>query len=378
MTTGTIDLLGILSASQALSSETTVEGLHARVVDVLGAMTGATAVQLLLWSEDQQDWVQPATPVNERTVPLSVLRYVQRTREPLVVDDATRDERFARDPYFAERESCSLLAVPILSRGTLHAVLLLENRLIRGAFTTERLDAVKLIAGQLAVSLDNAESREQLVASRARIVAAADEARRRVQRDLHDGAQQRVVALAMRLKMLAASDAAHASGIDADLQALILDADDALSELRDVAHGLHPPVLSKGGLRPAITALAQRSPIPVSLDVQVSGRLAEPVEIAAYYVLAEMLTNAAKHARATRVDLDVHVLDGALRVRVRDDGIGGATPGAGSGLIGVTDRVEALGGTITINSPVGGGTTLVAELPLGDATVAATAPSAQL
>jgi predicted ATPase/signal transduction histidine kinase len=168
VTTGTIDLLGILSASQALSSETVIDRLHARVAEVLGAMTGATGVQLLVWSEDRQAWLLATSdregglvPVSGSeppgTVPTSVLRYVQRTSEPLVVGDATRDDRFARDPYFTHVECCSLLALPILSRGTLQAVLVLENRLIRGAFSTGRLDAVKLIAGQLAVSLDNAQ-----------------------------------------------------------------------------------------------------------------------------------------------------------------------------------------------------------------------------
>ncbi|WP_345468960.1 AAA family ATPase, partial [Actinoallomurus oryzae] len=165
VTTGTLDLLGILSASQALSSETSVERLHARVVRVLSAMTGATGVHLPLWSEDRKGWILPTADGgtalisgtgHERAVPMSVLRYARRTGEPLIVDDATRDDRFARDPYFSDVTFCSLLAVPILSRGTLHAVLLLENRLIRSAFTVERLDAVRLIAGQLAVSLDNA------------------------------------------------------------------------------------------------------------------------------------------------------------------------------------------------------------------------------
>ena len=163
---GTVDLLGILSASQALSSETSIDRLHARVVQVLSAMTGATAVHLLLWDADRQNWLLPAPgggaiPASgtgqEGTAPMSVLRYVQRTREPLDVGDATGDDRFSRDPYFTGVTCCSLLAVPILSRGALRAVLLLENRLIRGAFTTGRLDAVNLIAGQLAVSLDNAQ-----------------------------------------------------------------------------------------------------------------------------------------------------------------------------------------------------------------------------
>ena len=166
VTAGTIDLLGIVSASQALSSETSIDRLHTRVVEVLSAMTGATGVHLLLWGEDRQDWLLPApgggtVPAGgtgqEGAAPMSVLRYVQRTREPLDVGDATDDDRFSRDPYFADITCCSLLAVPILSRGALRAVLLLENRLIRGAFTAARLNAVNLIAGQLAVSLDNAQ-----------------------------------------------------------------------------------------------------------------------------------------------------------------------------------------------------------------------------
>ena len=166
VTTGTLDLLGILSASRALSSETDLEKLHARVIQVLGALTGATDVHLLLWSDDQRDWMLPAaagaaTPVTrtgrEHTTPMSVLRYVQRTGEPLVVADATDDDRFARDPHFTDLSCCSLVAEPILRRGRLHAVLLLENHFIRGAFTAERSDTVKLIADQLAVSLDNAQ-----------------------------------------------------------------------------------------------------------------------------------------------------------------------------------------------------------------------------
>jgi GAF domain-containing protein len=166
VTAGTVDLLGIVSASQALSSETSIDRLHARVVQVLSAMTGATGVRLLLWDSGRQSWLLPApgggtVPASdtgqEGAAPMSVLRYAQRTGEPLVADDAAGDDRFARDPYFAGVDCCSLLAVPILSRGALRAVLLLENRLLRGAFTTGRLDAVNLIAGQLAVSLDNAQ-----------------------------------------------------------------------------------------------------------------------------------------------------------------------------------------------------------------------------
>jgi GAF domain-containing protein len=153
---GASDLLGILSASQALSSATSVEQLHTRVAEVLGRMTSATEVNLLLWNENRQDWLLAPASDGEHAVPMSVLRYVRRTREPLTVGDATTDDRFARDAYFKNANCCSLLAMPILGQGALQAVLLLENRLIRGAFTVARLDAVELIAGQLAVSLRNA------------------------------------------------------------------------------------------------------------------------------------------------------------------------------------------------------------------------------
>jgi signal transduction histidine kinase len=364
VTTGTIDLLGILSASQALSSETSIERLHARVAEVLSAMTGATGVHLLLWSEDRQEWLLPAAgdgTRHERAVPLSVLRYAQRTAEPLVVADATRDDRFVRDPYFAGTDGCSVLAVPIISRGKPRAVLLLENRLIRGAFTTERLDAVKLIAGQLAVSLDNAQLYAELTASRARVIAAADQARRRIERDLHDGAQQQLVSLALRLRVV---QTAVPTELAAQLDGLAAGLTSALDELREIARGLHPSALADGGLNPALKILARRSAVPVRLDIRVKERLPEPIELAAYYTVTEALTNAAKHAQATVIDVTVDTGDGMLRIRIRDDGCGGADLAAGSGLVGLADRVEAIGGRLSVHSPPGAGTSLEATLPL--------------
>jgi signal transduction histidine kinase len=374
ITTGTIDLLGILSASQALSSETSIDRLHARVVEVLSAMTGATGVHLLLWSDDRQEWLVPTpgsggtAPVSgaghERELPMSVLRYAQRMREPLVVADATHDDRFARDPYFADITCCSLAAVPVLSRGTLRAVLRLENRLIRGAFTTERLDAVKLIAGQLAVSLDNAQLYAELTASRARIVATADQTRRRIERDLHDGAQQRLVLLALQLRAAQAAVPPELRELGADLAHIDAGLTDALHELREMARGIHPAILAEGGLRPALKILAGRSPIPVDLQVHADERLPEPVEVSAYYVVSEALTNTAKHARASAVRVEVEVAADVLRVAVRDDGTGGADLARGSGLVGLKDRVEALGGRIFLDSPRGAGTSLRVEFPL--------------
>jgi signal transduction histidine kinase len=709
VTTGTIDLLGIVSASQALSSETSIDRLHARVVEVLSAMTGATGVHLLPWSEDRRGWLLPApdadggtVPVSgsgrERIVPMSVLRYARRTREPLVVADAARDDRFARDPYFAGADCCSLLAVPILSRGTLRAVLLLENRLLGGAFTAGRLDAVTLIAGQLAVSLDNAqlyaefrriageqaalrrvatlvargappeqvfaavaeevgrllaadfailcrydpqslevvgtwsrmgsppptpvggrlplggrnvttlvhqtgrstridydgvsgvigqvaardwglrssvgvpvsvegrlwgvmvvafthvellpadtearlagftelvatavanaqargelrgsaeeqaalrrvatlvarealpeevfaavtgeagrllsadvailnryapdgtetvvsvwagngippvvagdrvpvggrnvtslvsqtgqparidsydgvsgpigdlarevgvrasvgvpvsvagqlwgvmiaasrseplpaetearlagftelaatavanaEARAEVTASRARIVAAADRARRRIEQDLHDGAQQRLLSLAVQLRV---AQAAMPPEVGAQLDHAVAETTGALDELREISHGIHPAILAERGLALALETLADRSPIPVDLQVNVNKRPPEPVEVSAYYVTAEALTNAAKHARASTVSVQIEVAGDALLLEVRDDGAGGAGFTRGTGLAGLKDRVEALGGKIFLDSPHGAGTSLRVELPL--------------
>ena len=341
-------------------------------------MTGATGVHLLLWDNDRQDWLLPTPtgtmPVGQRaTRPryrCRSLRYVQRTGEPLVVADATDDDRFARDPYLADAGCCSLLAVPILSRGTLRAVLLLENRLLRGAFTAERLDAVTLIAGQLAVSLDNAQLYAELTASRARIVAAGDTARRRIERDLHDGAQQRLVSLALRLRTSART--AMRTGADAQAAQLHEVADELgsmLDDLREIARGIHPAALADGGLRPALKTLARRSAVPVRLDVHVGRRLPEPVEIAAYYAVAEALTNTAKHAQASVVNVEVEASDGDLRIQVHDNGRGGADLGGGTGLIGIKDRIEALNGRIALHSPPDAGTTLQITLPLGQPSI---------
>ena len=374
VSTGTIDLLGILSTSQALSSETSIAGLHARVAQVLGAMTGATDVALLVWNDEHRDWLLPARgrvggASTSDTAPMSVLRYLERTREPLVVPDATRDDRFARDPYFADADCCSLLAVPILSRGILRALLLLENRLMRGAFTTERLSAVNLIAGQLAVSLDNAQLYSELTASRARIVAASDQTRRRIERDLHDGAQQRLVSLILELGMAQAEAQTEEHELGMQLGHFTEQARDALKELRDLSRGIHPAILTEGGLGQALRALTRRSPIPVELDQRVEDRLPDQVEISAYYIVAEALTNAAKHSGASVITVTVEVeqADGALRLEVADDGVGGAEFSGGTGLVGLKDRVNALGGRIDLHSPRGGGTTLRVKLPLNRA-----------
>ena len=328
--------------------------------------------------DDRPDWLLPV-PGGRRTlrrtgresaVPMSVLRYAQRVREPLVVADAIRDDRFSRDPYFADLDRCSLLAVPILSRGTLRAVLLLENRLIRGAFTTDRLDAVTLIAGQLAVSLDNAQLYAELTASRARVVATADQTRRRIERDLHDGAQQRLVSLALDLR---AARAMVPPGLD------------QLTAQLDRATPRRPERWTSCARSPAActrpswpkAASAPRSPCSPAAHRSRSSstcacahRLPEQVEVSAYYIVAEALTNAVKHAHASAVSVVVDLDSGAtvLHLTVRDNGTGGANLTRGTGLIGLKDRAEALGGRLSLDSPRGSGTVLHAELPLDLAT----------
>jgi len=216
----------------------------------------------------------------------------------------------------------------------------------------------------VAYAVQSAQTRMELAASRARLVQASDEARRQIERDLHDGAQQRLVTLTMKLRALEAVPAPPTDGVRSDLEEIAAGLDDVLDDLRETARGLHPVMLSRGGLGPALKALGRRSPVPVELDVRTQERLPEPVEVAAYFVVAEALTNAAKHAHASLVRIEADVLDGDLRVSVQDDGVGGADPALGSGLVGLTDRVEALGGKLTLRSPPVGGTTVRIDLPL--------------
>jgi signal transduction histidine kinase len=207
-------------------------------------------------------------------------------------------------------------------------------------------------------------SRAELAASRARIVAAADQERRRIERDLHDGIQQRLVALVLDLRAVQSGLPPVSGDVLVQLGGVVDDLGAALDELRELSRGIHPAILSEGGLAPALKALTRRSSVPAELHADVPTRLPAAAEVAAYYVVSEALANAAKHAEASIVHIDAHLSDGWLRLSVRDDGVGGAARGSGSGLVGLTDRVEALGGILSITSPPGQGTTLIADLPL--------------
>jgi signal transduction histidine kinase len=219
-------------------------------------------------------------------------------------------------------------------------------------------------ADLVATAIANAETRAQLTASRARIVSAGDEARRRFERDLHDGAQQRLVSLGLKLRDAQAAVPVDLESVRRQMSEIIDGLVDASKDLQDLSRGIHPAVLSRGGLAPALKTLARRSTVPVALDLGVEGRLPDCVEVAAYYVVAESLTNAAKHARASEVTVEVQTDGDDLRLSICDDGAGGADTRTGSGLIGLQDRVEALGGRLLVSSPVGSGTSLVATIPI--------------
>ncbi|HEX7188884.1 MAG TPA: histidine kinase [Actinomycetes bacterium] len=208
------------------------------------------------------------------------------------------------------------------------------------------------------------EAREELMRSRQRLVAAGDEARRRIERDLHDGVQQRLIVQLLRLRAVhqrLEKDPAAASGM---LEATVADLEDAVDELRELARGIHPSTLTRAGLGPALSGLASRAGIPVRLRCAVEGRLPEAVEVATYFVCSESLTNIAKHAKATTAEVSVDVTACAVVDVVSDNGVGGGEVQRGGGLEGLRDRVEALGGSLDVSSSAGAGTTLRASIPL--------------
>ncbi|WP_200307183.1 PAS domain S-box protein [Streptomyces adelaidensis] len=258
--------------------------------------------------------------------------------------------------------SDTAVGAPIVVEGRLWGVVVAASLLDPLPGTESRLaDFTELIATAIA----NADSRAQLTASRARVVAAGDASRRRIERDLHDGVQQRLVSLQLELRMTETLVEDGSSELAQQLTHLGKGLDDTFQDLLQVARGIHPSVLSKGGLGPALRTLARRCAVPVELDLGfVGARFSEQVEVAAYYVTSECLTNAVKHARASVVTVAAEEHSGVLELVIRDDGVGGAEPDKGSGLIGLIDRVEAIGGRLTVASPPGGGTTLRVRLPL--------------
>ena len=303
----------------------------------------------------------PPAPSQPRTVPGDPTSRVAATGEPTRVDDWSDVPgpiaEFVRDQLKVR----SSVGCPIVVEGRLWGALAVHSTDDRFPPDTEArlLNFCELVATAIA----NAESRAELGASRARVIAAADDARRRIERDLHDGAQQRLVTLSVALRTMEATMPAGSDEQRAEVARIADGLAAAVQELRELSRGIHPAVLTQGGLAPALKALRRRSPVRVTLDIPFERRLPDQVEAAAYYTVSEALTNASKHASATRVWVAVQLTDGTLHLSIRDDGVGGADPSRGSGLTGLKDRIEALGGRIRIDSAPGSGTRIDVEIP---------------
>jgi signal transduction histidine kinase len=319
-----------------------------------GTVTGVAA-----WSRTEGEL---AVGTRIALVGVSVAALVLEAGSPVRIDTFSD----ALGPIADEARSLGIrssVGCPIVVSGKLWGVIAASSR-AEVPFPADTESRIGEFTELVGIAIANAEARTEIAASRARVVAAADQTRRRIERDLHDGAQQRLVSLMLRLRGLAAAVPPSFHQVQDELAEIGSGLEDVLDELREISRGIHPAILSRGGLAPALKALARRSAVPVELDLSVDQRLPDPVEVAAYYVVSEALTNAAKHADASLARVVIDAGTGALRLSIRDDGVGGADPARGSGLIGLKDRVEAVGGTFRMESPTGVGTSLFVDLPL--------------
>jgi signal transduction histidine kinase len=289
---------------------------------------------------------------------------VLRTARPARVEDYGEIDSPLAEVARA-RGAAMGVASPVIVEGRLWGGLWVGSK-DRDRFPAHTESLLTSFADLVSAAIANSEARAQLAASRARVVAASDESRRRIERNLHDGTQQRLVTLALELRAARESVPADQSEVAGQLEQVEEGIRGVLEEVREIARGLHPAILSEGGLEPALKSLARRAALPVDLELDVHGRLPEPVEVAAYYVVSEALTNAAKHADASGASVGLERHNGTLRVSIRDDGVGGADPTHGSGLVGLSDRVEALGGHVDVASPPGSGTSILVEIPVED------------
>ncbi|MEU6350529.1 PAS domain S-box protein [Streptomyces sp. NPDC047072] len=324
-----------------------------RVAEEVGGLLHTTAAVLRQEPDDSQKVLGTVLGLSEEEERASRVARHRAARE--AIREVTRTRRAAHVGH--------AVGAPIVVDDRLWGFVLAASPLgpLPLGIEARLADFTELVATAIA----NADNRDQLNASRARVVAASDASRRRIERDLHDGVQQRLVALQLDLRLAESLVTDPSSELAAQLAHVGKGLDDAFQDLLQVARGIHPAILSKGGLGPALRSLARRSAVPVELDLRLPAtRLPERLEVAAYYVTSECLTNAAKHAHARVVHVEAEVRDGVLVLTIRDDGVGGAEPGRGSGLIGLIDRVEAIGGRLAVGSPPGEGTTLDVRLPL--------------
>ena len=357
-----------------VASEADQARVFAVVTEEVGRLLGAHTSNMIRFEPDGTAVVTGGWSTGTaRNVPVGMRVALDGPTVAARIMDTGRPDRI--DSYEGVHGSTAELLRELGFRSSVGAPIKLGGRLW-GAVMVSTLEEQPFPAGSeqriadfaelVALALANAEARQELAASRARIVEAGDSERRRLERNLHDGAQQRLVALSLGLRVCERKLAEADSDPEARelLQRAKADLAEALEELRELARGIHPAILTERGLVPALEMLAGRASIPVELSATLDGGLPRPVEAAAYYIVAEALTNASKHARASRVRVLVRREDGSALVEVADDGVGGADQRGGSGLRGLSDRVEALGGELALASPEGAGTTLTARLPL--------------
>jgi signal transduction histidine kinase len=347
--------------------------IFASVCEEVGCVLGVTTTNLVRYEDDGTvsivgAWGEQGAPLFPiASVPLppdgeTVAPRIRRSGRAVRVDDYDRleDELALRLRAVGIR---SAVGAPIVVAGKLWgAVIAADARPYNLPADAEpRLSSfAQLITDALA----NTDAREQLAASRARILEAGDDERRRLGRDLHDGAQQRLVSVIISLQLAQKRWASDPERARRYVDEALGDAQAAIGDLRELAAGIHPSVLTDRGLPAALETLAGRSPVPVELDADLDGRLPMSLETTAYFVVAEALTNVGKYARASRVSVGVRVVGEALEIEVLDDGVGGADASAGTGLRGLADRVSALGGALAVSSPPGRGTRIHARIAL--------------
>jgi signal transduction histidine kinase len=357
-----------LVANRAPSTE-----VFAAVAEETGRLLGAELTDLWRFVDDDAEFVSSWSSGEPVSFParfaldgVSISRLVRDTGAPARLDDYVAAR--AVDPgsvttTFDRLGVTAAVGTPVIVDGRTWGVMG-ACRMAGPPFPAGTERRLASFTNLMATAISNTEHDTELVRSRARLVSTADEVRRRIERDLHDGIQQRLVSIALDLRVtqrhLADRDVADA----AQLEKTIQDLDEAVDDVREISRGVHPALLSEAGLPGALRALARRSALPVELDVELAERPAPPVEIAAYYVAAEAIANATKHARASAVWVTAAKSPGWLTITVRDDGVGGAAAGSGSGLVGLGDRVAAVGGRLEIASPRGSGTTIRATLPI--------------
>jgi signal transduction histidine kinase len=320
-----------------------------------GTITGVGA-----WSRDPERELVVGTRIALEGV--SVAALVRERGGPVRVDTFAQ----ASGPIAEEARALGIrssVGCPIVVQGRLWGVIAASSK-SEAPFPPDTESQIAEFTELVATAIANAEARAELAASRARIVSAADETRRRIERDLHDGTQQRLITLGLELRLAQSTVPPDLAELREEIGRAAMELGGVIDDLREISRGIHPAILSEGGLGPALRTLARRSAVPVELEVRPEARFPAPIEVAAYYVVSEALANAAKHAEASVAEVRVEARDGVLELMIHDDGVGGADPARGSGLTGLRDRVEALGGTLSVISTTHEGTSLHVELPI--------------